>query len=48
VYSSWSFISICIGSEQWAHSVSMTTDNGSPLSCPCTKGVANASAAQAP
>ena len=40
--------SICIGSEQWAHSVPITTDNDSPLNCPCTKGVANASAAQAP
>jgi len=47
LYSSWLSISMCIGSEQWAHSVPTTTDNDSSLNCPCTKGVANASAAQA-
>lgn len=41
--STWSVI----GSEQCTHSVSTVIDTGSFLKCPCTKGVAIASAAQA-
>jgi hypothetical protein len=36
-----------IGSWQCPHSVSMTKDSGSPRNCPCTKGTAIASMAQA-
>jgi len=36
-----------IGSPQWAHSVVTLTERGSPSSCPCTKGTAKASIAQA-
>ncbi len=38
---------MCIGWAQWAHSVSMSTDRYSWRNCPCTKGVAIASSAQA-
>ena len=40
-------ISICSGWVQCVHSVSMATDRGFPRNCPCTKGTANASMAQA-
>ncbi len=36
-----------IGCPQWPHVVSMTTRRGCPRRCPCTKGVAIASTAQA-
>jgi hypothetical protein len=41
-------ISIESGSWQWAQTVSTRTDSGLPRRCPCTKGVAKASTAQAP
>lgn len=40
-------ITISIGRWQWAHSVSTRTDSAVPRRSPCTKGVANASTAQA-
>jgi hypothetical protein len=40
-------MSMCMGRAQWAHSVLTVTDTCSFLRRPCTKGVANASAAQA-
>jgi len=40
-------ISICIGRFEKAHSEITLMDTSSPLSRPCTKGVANASTAQA-
>jgi len=43
----WLSISRWIGSAQWAHSVVTLTERGSPISCPCTKGTANASIPQA-
>jgi hypothetical protein len=40
-------MAISIGRRQWAHSVRTVTDRAVFLSRPCTKGVANASTAQA-
>ncbi len=40
-------ISICIGSPLPVHSVLMTNESSLLVNCPCTKGSANASIAQA-
>lgn len=46
-YVSSSSTSMCSDRAQCAHSVSMMTDSGPSRNCPCTKGVAIASIAQA-